>query len=297
LEDDDEDLMDGTHDKIKEEETSSAEVDRAGENEKSFEMSLLRRLRESYYDLVRAAYWKQIEEGSLKKGSYSAISLLYALDIRLDHLDDDESHDFKFLEPSFEKQPHQKVHLLFTPVDYVVNFFTNAYNLITGSTLEPPVISSLVESEIDYYHDEYVISVLTNYISAHKYSQKKAPKFLGQEITDTPESQHILKESINTVKRAEEILSGLDPSVVEYHVLRQVSNRVITLQEEMINQFLQKGVLFPMDAAILVEEVADQRRSLRNEHWFLHSYRRRNSSDSVLQAIEMSPNGAVAQEE
>merc|ERR1711916_53147 len=153
-----------------------------------------------------------------------------------------------------------------------------------GSNFNPPVLSSMVENEIQYYHDEYVVSVLTNYISAHKYSQRKAPKFLGSQITKTDQAQVILSESIATVKRAEEILAGIDPRIVEYHVLRQVSNRVITLQEEMIDQFLQKGVLFPMDAAMLIEEVDKQRENLKKEHWFLHAYTRRNSAlqESVL---------------
>ena len=291
----DDDLMDSTHGDEDNNDDDDHHLKRFEEHRdrsvknKVVNHDLLHRLRESFYDLVRAAYWKQVEEGSLKKGSYSAISLLYALDIRLDHLDDDESHDFKFLEPSFEKQTHHRVHVLLIPLDYIVAFFYNAYNSMTGSSLEAPVVSKLVESEMDYYHDEYVVSVLTNYISAHKYSQRKAPHFLGDDIIHTVESQRIIQESVDTCEQAEAILQSLDPKIVEYHVLRQVSSRVITLQEEMINQFLEKGVLFPMDASILIDEVDAQRHSLKNEHWFFHSYAKRDSIDGK-QSSSTNPN-------
>lgn len=287
LDDEEEDLMGGNYEDERPDDDGLERLEsRLNDDEKN---SILRRLRESFYDLVRAAYWKQIEEGSLKKGSYAAISLLYALDIRLDHLDDKESHDLKFLEPSFKKQVHHHVHQLLVPIDYIVSACYSVFNSISGSNFNPPVLSSMVENEIQYYHDEYVVSVLTNYISAHKYSQRKAPKFLGSQITKTDQAQVILSESIATVKRAEEILASKDPKIVEYHVLRQVSNRVITLQEEMIDQFLQKGVLFPMDAAILIEEVDKQRESLKEEHWFLHAYSKRNSA--LLESVAPDPTG------
>ena len=86
------------------------------------------------------------------------------------------------------------------------------------------------------------------------------------------------------MEQAEKKLNELDPKIVEYHVLRQISNKVIRLQESLINEFLAKGVLFPMDAAILIEEVDKQRDHLKEEHWFLHSYakRRFQGGGSVL---------------
>jgi hypothetical protein len=42
---------------------------------------LLVRLRKTFLDIVRSAYWKQIEEGTLPRNSIVAVTLLYSVDV------------------------------------------------------------------------------------------------------------------------------------------------------------------------------------------------------------------------
>ena len=190
--------------------------------------------------------------------------------------------DLSVLEPSFTKPLHHRLHKLLVPIDHFLLVLIKLYNSLFKSNIETIVLSKMVEEELDYYHDEYMVTILTNYITAHKYAEDKAPFFLGEgEFKHTAEMEAILKDSNECVKRAEALVDQLDKKKVEHHVLKQVSNKVINLQEELISQFLDKGILFAMDAKLLIEEVEMQRDQLEKEHWFLHSYRTRSDAGNI----------------
>ena len=142
---------------------------------------LLCRLRVTFLDVVRSAYWKQIEEGTLPRNSLVAVTLLYSVDVGIEFAHIPGHQDWSALEPTLKKRSYDWVKRVFYPVDGMIWGFLKAWSFLTRQPMIQltPVAVAVVDM-LEWYQDAYAVSLLTNFIAAHRYAQIKAPQYLGE---------------------------------------------------------------------------------------------------------------------
>lgn len=92
---------------------------------------------------------------------------------------------------------------------------------------------------------------------------RQAPHYLGEtELADTPEEALIVKESEESVAEAKAKFALIEKEVVDHHVLKQIANKLLHIQEDMIQHFKEEGILYPIDAELLISETEEQKRIL-----------------------------------
>ena len=147
--------------------------------------NLLTRLRITFLEVVRSAYWKQMEEGTLWRNSRTAMSLLYSIDVGLDSSHTPGHQDWDALKSSLEKIDFSWVFYLITPIDLIIRQIASCYNYIfPNASLVPTKLADLVSDFIEWNQDEFTIGVLTCFIAAHNYAQLKVPQYLGETEVD-----------------------------------------------------------------------------------------------------------------
>lgn len=205
-------------------------------NRTKINQNLLCRLRQTYLDIVRAAYSNQINEGILPRNSIVTMTLLYSVDVGTEFAHRWGSKDWDVLRPSL------------TPVPS----YSWIYSVIQ------PIAPSLCIMLQRRWHS-FVVCLLTNYITAHKYAQKTAPHYLeNTEYTDTLELACIIKESEDSVADALEVYHALNKDLLEQHVLEQVQRMVQHVQDDTIQQLKDEGIVYQTEAEALVAEIENQ---------------------------------------
>jgi len=185
--------------------------------------TLLSRLRVTFLDLVRSHYWKQIEEGTLSRNSISAVTLLYSVDVGIDFASIPGHQDWSVLLPTLQVVPRERLISCAKPIDYIYSLFCGTANFLFGWSLAPLHLTDNLREAIEWYQDEYRVTVLTSFIAAHKYAQHKAPQYLGEtDLADTPEEKIIVEESAASVVEAADILALIEKGVIQHHVIKQV---------------------------------------------------------------------------
>ena len=103
------------------------------------------------------------------------------------------------------------------------------------------------------YHNNEKIQICTSLIIAHKTAMNNIPKHLGEhEHIDTPEEALVCKESQDIIDAAKVILSSMDQDVLKREMSMLISRSVLFHQEDLINHFVEEGILTAREATVLV---------------------------------------------
>ena len=85
----------------------------------------------------------------------------------------------------------------------------------------------------------------------------------------------IVLESEASVSQAKEKFSLIDQQVVDHHVLKMIASKLLHIQEDTIQHFKDEGILYPIDAELLIEEAEQQKkillRDFREKYFFTDS--------------------------
>jgi hypothetical protein len=77
------------------------------------------------------------------------------------------------------------------------------------------------------------------------------------------------------VSQAKEKFSLIDQEVVDHHVLKMIASKLLHIQEDTIQHFKDEGILYPIDAELLIEEAEQQKkillRDFREKYFFTDS--------------------------
>ena len=112
---------------------------------------------------------------------------------------------------------------------------------------------------LDRRWQSYIVCLLTNFITAHKYAQKTAPHYLeNTEYTDTPERALVIKESEDSVTEALEMYNSFGKDVLEQHVSEQVQMMLQHVEDDTIQQLKEEGIVYQTEVEALVAETEKQ---------------------------------------
>lgn len=118
------------------------------------------------------------------------------------------------------------------------------------------------------YRHAQVVYILTSFIEAHEYAQRKIPYFLGDtEGIDTPEEDIVVRESMQLVVKAKRKLNMIDPEVIAKQLSKQAARCILNMQETEIESYLKEGILTEKDAEILMREVEHDFQELGRVNW------------------------------
>lgn len=118
------------------------------------------------------------------------------------------------------------------------------------------------------HQDAQIVYLLTAFIDAHNYAQKRIPYYLGDtETIDTPEEALVVQESRGMVSKAKARLAAIDPEIVTTQVSKQTARWILHRQEDQVEEFLKKGIITERDAEELFHEAESDLKLLGKVEW------------------------------
>ncbi|KAJ1390437.1 hypothetical protein B484DRAFT_409008 [Ochromonadaceae sp. CCMP2298] len=126
----------------------------------------------------------------------------------------------------------------------------------------------MIAKSLKDYREAQIVYLLTTFIDAHHYAQKRIPYYLGDtETIDTPEEALVVQESRVIVAYAKARLAAIDPSIVTLQCSKQTARWILHMQEDQIEEFLHEGIITPNDAEALFHEVEHDLKALGKVEW------------------------------
>jgi hypothetical protein len=229
--------------------------------------TLLSGTRRAFLEIVRMAYWKQINSNQLPRKSTVALLLLGSVDVALESTGTPGLQDWEHILPQFQ--------YLYS------NDHSNAGRPSNGSKRLPPVYSRPTQQPqsatlslerlnkgIRSYRDGQAVYLLTAFIDAHIYAQQRIAYCMGTTTAvDTPEQEVVVLESQALVEQARDRLAAIDPETVTKQVTKQTARWVIHEQQEQTEQYLREGVVSAAEAEKLLREAEGDLRRLGKVEW------------------------------
>jgi hypothetical protein len=118
------------------------------------------------------------------------------------------------------------------------------------------------------HQDAQIVYLLTAFIDAHNYAQKRIPFYLGDtETIDTPEEALVVQESRDLVAKAKARLAAIDHNIVVVQVSKQTARWIVHRQEDQIEEFLKEGIITAKDAECLFHEAEHDLLLLGKVEW------------------------------
>lgn len=85
----------------------------------------------------------------------------------------------------------------------------------------------------------------------------KIPTYLGEhEYIDTPEEALVVQESEEIIDNAKKVLSSMDQTILKEEISILISRSILYNQEDIINHYVEKGILTQKEASILSKNIA-----------------------------------------
>lgn len=249
---------------------------------------LLTHIRRAFLEVVRVSYWRQINSGKLPRKSSAALILLNSIDVALETTDTPGLQDWDVIEAHhkdlFEHLKHTPDNIGAAAV-HAGSFHGSLPddNSSVGSTkrqrmkrkrsastmgVHQAEQTERIAKSLKDYREAQVVYLLTTFIDAHHYAQKRIPYYLGDtETIDTPEEALVVQESRMIVHKAKEFLAAIDPSIVTLQVSKQTARWILHMQEDQIEEFLEEGIITHRDAETLFHEVEQDFAVLGKVEW------------------------------
>ena len=214
---------------------------------------LITKFRIVFLEVLRKCFHRHIHQGRLPRGSQAALVLLNSIDIGLQTVHTDGLQDWDAVQQSINSIDRNS-ELLAQAVCWLQQWGCGEGTFLCTVLLEN---QSILDSNKIY--------ILTSFIDAHNYAQQHIPYYLGEEEgISTPEEALIVKESAETVAKAQMILDGMDVAIVSLHVTRQAANIILTSAETLVQHCGEEGILSVRDARLLFEVTKADRRRMNN---------------------------------
>lgn len=238
--------------------------------------ALATHFRDAFLELVKAVYWKSIEEGRLPRHSSAALTLLYSIDVAHETHNEPGLGDWpallgELVRPSLL----YNFRYLTTVLDKICSLFCLLFAVLCCVCRRRPAGKSpqshwgtrfLTRSLVNYLdlkRDEHAVHILCAYIQAHESVQRKLPQYF--EDGASPELAQILVESRDNVAAAKGMFNQMDPFIIRYHLSKQMARVLLHTQEEVVETFQLEGILRPVDADLLLRQTNREFRRLEGE--------------------------------
>jgi hypothetical protein len=155
---------------------------------------LMKNFRNVFLNVIRKCYWRHIRSGRIPRGSYAAFVLLNSIDVGLDTAHTPDLQDWDAIEPivagSINNTNNADADGIVgpNPVDPVPN---ETWCLCTCWCW----VCKLLQDRWARNRTTNTWYILTSFIAAHKYAQRKIPLYLGEEaFIDSPEEvSHLMR--------------------------------------------------------------------------------------------------------
>ena len=179
---------------------------------------LLTHIRRAFLEVVRVSYWRQINSGKLPRKSSAALILLNSIDVALETTHTPGLQDWDEIETHYralwskqtdsvaesisEAAAHGAHHAIPAGSEHgTVNVQNMRRRSSTGSNLgsyqgvyNGDDKNTMIAKSLKDYREAQVVYLLTTFIDAHQYAQKRIPYYLGDtETIDTPEEALVVQ--------------------------------------------------------------------------------------------------------
>lgn len=75
--------------------------------------------------------------------------------------------------PTLNKPSYTLLYALLKPIDVLIEWGQSLVNYLTNGSGTAVNLSELLKDMLEWHSDEYAVSLLTNFITAHTYAQAK----------------------------------------------------------------------------------------------------------------------------
>jgi hypothetical protein len=149
--------------------------------------------------MVRSVYWKHIEDGKLPRNSPAAVYLLYSIDVGHDTVHTPDLQDWDTVENFLSQDQYSWIVKACGFIDSVVDLMSSLFRFCfkyfyTAKNVHHRLVNGkgfLEKTSLEYFElhrSENAVLMLSSFIEAHEYTQRKIPYFLGEEeLTETSE--------------------------------------------------------------------------------------------------------------
>ena len=209
-------------------------------------------LRETFYHIVRAKYWEMIESGHLPRNSSATLVLLNSIEESLDntHL---PVMDWDIL----QKVIATKINGQFAR--NVEKFANYADDLLPDWFL----FDNEIHYALNFKMYEVVYYICQGFCEAHADAEHKLATFFGDSpLPDTPEEIEVCLESCQLRDAAANILSSVDPKLVEMIKTKIVAENLLELEYNYVVKLIHEGVLTEGDAEGMFHQIHEDERAL-----------------------------------
>lgn len=206
---------------------------RSGKSVAREDKNLTKEVRELFLSALKAAYWEQIVQGIIPKGSHIGRNLLNSVEYALDRVGDDAKlADYHRLhlpkstdaltEPSYLKYA-QKLTKFFP--EWLIDFF--------GARVHREVVTEYC----------YIASCM---IEAHIQAEKMLADFVGEDDRNLPEVDRVLMESEEEIEEAQLLLEKvnlIDPEIVELVQNKKMVSIILQKQKEFVDTLREQNII------------------------------------------------------
>ena len=214
---------------------------------------LITKFRIVFLEVLRKCFHRHIQQGRLPRGSHAALVLLNSIDIGLQTVHTAGLQDWDAVQQSINS------------IDRTSQLLANVVCWLQKWGCGEGTFLCTVLLENQSILDSNKIYILTSFIDAHTYAQQHIPYYLGEEEgISTPEEALIVRESAETVAKAQTILDGMDVAIISLHVTRQAANMILTSAETLVQHCGEEGILSVRDARLLFEVTKADRKRMNN---------------------------------
>ncbi len=199
----------------------------------TIDYNLLYAARELFLNALRAAYWQQIVDGVVPKGSSVGRKLLHSVEFALDRVD--------------AKEGLLDFHRLHLPVtDEEIRKTKYAYWAESCGKYLPGWIVDAVGAQAQSEILQEWVFLASCMIEAHEQAQMLYSDLLGDNDRHLPEVDRVLSESEHEVSNARRFLAqvtAIDPEVVELVQNKKIVSIILQKQKKFVDTLMQQGIL------------------------------------------------------
>lgn len=251
-------------------------------------------IRRAFLNVVRVNYWHQINSGRLNRKSVVALTLLSSIDIALEAALpglQDWQYILKVKAEIFRDVllAYQSTHVTLNDVD---GGSKNFEAMLAADPNEPSVSPALsttsisttataattiskkeeFERDLRAYHSSQAVYLLTSFIEAQRYAQKKIPSYLGEGLSKTPEAVLVIRESHDQMDHAMRLLQHIHPRIARRQLSKLAVRWILHMAEDSVETFQKEGVITEEQAEALLDEVSHNLHEARQDVWYRFAY-------------------------
>jgi hypothetical protein len=230
---------------------------------------LMMEVRVSFLEVLRSTYWKHISQNFFPRNSLVATILLNSVDFAQDNVYEEGFKDWEVIE-SFVSNPLTWILTIADMIDYIISkvkLCLDWMNKTFKCKCNFEIKRSLRE-RIEESHVSNCIYILTSFLDASYVAQQKIPYYMGDTShADTPEEKLVIKESMENVNIAKNILENISSEIKVKCLVRQTERYISWQQEQMIEEFQEEGIILERDADVLLEESLLDHTNSKNSEW------------------------------